>query len=216
MITKKHRTQSFQLLHLLWGKVLLVLFFIILSQCFYGQIYVKGDAFIYVKDSSFIHTDSIIYLNTSDSLISKPVNRNSKIYILKGTLVYQLSENSNAQIVYVEQQAPENKESSKKLIQALIAQKETKPLNNGIHQVYTSQYKSATENNISIQKRENIIAVLTSSNTNLKKLDIALFFLESVFLHNYSNWNNTKIEIISGLLNSPSLLTLRSRPPPDF
>ena len=62
MITKKQRTQIIQLLPEVRANVAVILFFIILSQCFYGQIYVKGDAFIYVKDSSFFHADSIIYL----------------------------------------------------------------------------------------------------------------------------------------------------------
>jgi len=216
MIIKKHRTQIIQLLPEVRVKVALVLLFIIFLQCFYAQIYVKGDAFIYVKDSSFIHTDSIIHLNTGKQLTPKPVNKNSKIYILKGALVYQLSENSNAQIIYVEQQVPRSKENPKKLIQALIAQKETKSLGNGSKsQVYAYQYKSATESNINIQKTENIIAVLISSNTNLKKLDLALFFLENTSLHKSSKRSNTKIRIISGLLNSQSILTLRSRPPPS-
>ncbi|MFC4686806.1 hypothetical protein ACFO4P_07635 [Epilithonimonas pallida] len=214
MITKKHRTQIIQLLPEVRANVAVILFFIILSQCFYGQIYVKGDAFIYVKDSSFFHADSIIYLNTGKHLTPKPVNKNSKIYILEGALVYQLLENSNAQIVYVNQQASESNGNPKKLIPDLIAQKEIKSLGNYSHQVYNYQYKSATESNIIIRQTENIIAVLSGSNTNLKKLDLALSFLENTCLYIYSECSNTKIKTIPYFLNFPFLNTFRSRPPP--
>lgn len=207
MIIKKHRTQIIQLLPEVRVKVACVLFFIILPRCFFAQIYIGDDAILYSKTSFDIDNGDDYLAENKDS------DTTSKIYISKGTFVHQLSENTNVQIIYIEQ-APTPKEKLKKKLQTLPRQKEEKFLYNGNHQVYTYQYKSGTESNISIRKTENIKAVIGSSNANKKKVNLVSDFIDSTFLSFCSVQKNTKIRANSYFPKSWFLITFKSRPPP--
>jgi len=193
-------------------KQLAFLFLILFFSPVSSQIFVKGGAVITVKNGS-LHSDSIVYEN------KEVIKNNSKeekivgtIYVVKGTQVYNLSENSNIKLAYIpkkdetvsEKPEPENEVSAKPIgkkissIPKISNKKKELFLYNqfGEHNLITDIGRRtvvAVINNVQIKNYFNGILQKNSSYTLVSSCDTAAkTFLYENFI-SYSVFNSFQI-----------------------
>lgn len=189
-----------------------ILFFFPLSS----QVFVKDGAVLSIKNSAF-HSDSITYENERKNNSREEIS--GTIYIVQGTYIYNLKENTNLKLEYIskkdsipsKRQKPHNDISKKSL---------TKKVTNNIPKVAYKKknrflYNPFSDNNLnSNTNRGTGVAVI--SNIPTKNNIYGILRKNSIhpYISNYNTISTTFLcekFIISFFLNSYTI-----RPPPFF
>jgi len=113
-----------------FAKVFCTIFILVCNISVTGQVVIKGETHLSVKTDSVFHSDTVIYQKTANTLKSE--KSVAKLYVVKGTLISDLAENNQIEIVYIEAPKPKQKQKEVALAKSnkterSIAQPQKKP-----------------------------------------------------------------------------------------
>ncbi|MET3037171.1 hypothetical protein ABXT08_13760 [Chryseobacterium sp. NRRL B-14859] len=208
-------TQKLRLSSQNWELIICTsLFFTLCSLGLNAQVFIKDNASIYLTDSSFISTDSIINIDKKEKLLpGKHIDRNPKIYIVKGTLVSNLVSSTHTPIIIIEKQ-PENRRNPKQQKNTYNEPRETKRPNIKKPEVFIA-IRSSFENDFSFRNRENFIAIICSNTYPLKQ-DLSGVPASKMAFTCFNNYRKSPKAVRYLNYSSYSLFpsSFKSRPPP--
>ena len=179
--------------------------------------FVKGDTQLTLSGDAQIIVDGIIYQPKNETSSSANENK-AKVFVVEGTFVSNLEQNSNAEVVYLKKtkikekkQVAYKKKAKSKVIQKLTLEKKYSYKKESVF-----SFQDLNSNSKFHHRYSQVFFALVSLNPTVKKSNI-LFF--SVFrgIFSLSIIENSKLQFYSHQKPpSRDLNSFRSRPPPYF